>query len=317
MRPSSSDNHPMQLLSCKLDSIVNLMQGDFVYLEYPVYGNVGDLLIWQGANALFKRHGLKPLGQYSKENVGAGARRVIEKAGTLCFQGGGNFGDLWPSHQNFREEIIAANPHKRIVLFPQSVHFESAEALKVSCGKLKRHPDLHIFLRDKQSLAVLQEQGLANLHLCPDAAHALWGVISAQPPVEINPLYLLRRDKEGSLSVCLPEASLSLWDWGDLLDGTMKAAFWVGERIVWRDGRHGNCLPADSVWDYVAKRLIKRAVGLLAPRETIVTDRLHALILSTLLERKVIVHDNSYGKLSNYVDCWLDGFPNVSMASRA
>ena len=56
------DDHLMARLSQKLDVILKLIKGDFVYLDYPVYGNVGDLMIWAGTCALFERHRRKPLG---------------------------------------------------------------------------------------------------------------------------------------------------------------------------------------------------------------------------------------------------------------
>ena len=304
------DDHLMARLSQKLDVILKLIKGDFVYLDYPVYGNVGDLMIWAGTCALFERHRRKPLGQYSRQNIGKGARKNLEKCQTICFGGGGNFGDLWPDHQKLREEVIAAYPNKRIIVFPQSVHFGSKDVLQKSCEIMKRHPDLHIFVRDRNSLAILQEQGIPNLHLCLDMAHALWGFLRAPKATQEAPLYLLRRDKEEGHLPASARRSNSI-DWDNLFEGPTAVAFEFGRHVIWRDAVCGNALPASAVWAFVSRMIIRRAVSLFAPHSTIVTNRLHGVILAALLGRKVIAYDNSYGKISSYIDCWLRDIPNV------
>jgi len=37
------------------------------------------------------------------------------------------------------------------------------------------------------------------------------------------------------------------------------------------------------------------------------------MILAALLERKAIVFDNSYGKVSSYADLWLKDMPGISL----
>ena len=52
-------------------------------------------------------------------------------------------------------------------------------------------------------------------------------------------------------------------------------------------------------------QLIQRAVQHFLKYNAVDTDRLHGLILAQLLNRSVIMRDNSYNKLSNYVETWL------------
>lgn len=306
----------MGKLSSLLDEKATLIQGPVVLLDYPAHINVGDMLIWQGEQVFLGRNGIRIMGQYSFHNIGRRARSQLEKCGTICLQGGGNFGDLWGWHHELREEIIAAYPHKRIVIFPQSIHFEDEAALSRSCEILKQHKDLHIMVRDKKSLGLLQERGVANLILTPDMAHALWGQLSAPPPTHSEPRYLLRDDYEkGALPASLNETKAKPVDWQDLQKGMMKTVFDLGIRFIWRDMRYNNILPAASVWNMVAKMLIRRAVGLIAPYETVVTNRLHAVILSGMLKRQVVAYDNSYGKLSSYISIWLHDCPNIVFQS--
>ena len=56
----------------------------------------------------------------------ARAAPAAAAGGTILLHGGGNFGDLWPIYQRFREHVIAAFPDHRIVQLPQTVHFRDA-----------------------------------------------------------------------------------------------------------------------------------------------------------------------------------------------
>jgi pyruvyl transferase EpsO len=292
-------------LSSQIDICLSLLNGDIVYLDYPVYCNIGDLLIWMGTKEFLKRNQISPIAWYSVNNTVKRTHNLIERCDVICFQGGGNLGDLWPRHQKLREKIIQQYPLKRIVVLPQSVHFTDVQQLNEACSVFRTHPDLHIFVRDRNSLSLLQDRDVRNVKLCPDMAHALWGRLSATPPTKPDPLYLLRRDKEAAhLPGNLDAAEAT--DWEDLLTGWTKRAYELGVRVNEADGGKGNnFLPAAALWNVVSLMLVNRAVALFAPYNTIVTNRLHAVILAALLGRKSVVYDNSYGKLSSYLDCWM------------
>ena len=308
---SISTNTIMDELSEKLDICLPVIQGNFVYLDYPVHWNVGDLLIWLGAKKFLKRNKKKPLSWHSIKNIGPRARANISKSDTIIFHGGGNLGDLWPEYQKLREKIIQEYPDKRIVIFPQSVHFDDPGKIAKTCAIFKSHPNLHIFLRDRHSFSILDEQKVPNLKLCPDMAHALWGELKSPSATTADPLYLLRRDKEVGGS--LPELEkVQPADWQDLLTGFTNRFYKLGLRIDEADGGKGrNLLPAASLWDAVSHHMVRKAVNLFAPHQTIVTNRLHGMILAALLKKKIVVYDNSYGKLSSYLDCWLSDMPDI------
>lgn len=302
----------MSFLSSALDICAPLLREPLIYIDYPVHGNVGDLLIWMGAIEFLKRHKKIPIARYSIDNFRGRARNRLENCSTLCFHGGGNFGDLWPHHQKLREEIIQSFLHKRIVIFPQSVHFQEIKELDRVCKIIREHPDLHIFLRDKNSFSLLYDRGVPNCVLCPDMAHSLWGKLVAPAMDSIpSPLYVLRRDKETSwLPEYIRAHQAESVDWDVVLTGLTRRVFQIGTRIHSLDGRIGNLLPAYSIWLAVSRLLIRRAVKLFARYDTVITNRLHAMILSALLDRKAVVYDNCYGKISSYYDLWMSTAPN-------
>jgi pyruvyl transferase EpsO len=296
----------MLRLSSLLDEHAELVQGRVVLLDYPVHSNIGDLLIWKGEQVFLRRHKKALIGQYSIGNLGRKAKRTLKRCQTICLHGGGNFGDLWPWHQTFRENVISRYQDKRIIIFPQTVFYENAEGLTGACNLLKRHDDLHIMLRDEKSYSLLFNCGVPNLRLCPDMAHALWGRYSAPDQASDSLLYVLRDDKEqGYLPDNIKAVAGAAVDWNDLLKGQTAAIFNIGKRAVLMDGRYRNVFPACALWNIVADRLIRRAIMLLAPHRIIITNRLHAVILSALIGRQVVAYDNSYGKLASYAKCWL------------
>ncbi|TIM05052.1 hypothetical protein [Mesorhizobium sp.] len=67
--------------------------------------------------------------------------------------------------------------------------------------------------------------------------------------------------------------------------------------------------------DWVTSAKVASAVSLLRPARTLITDRLHAFILSTQLERNVLVLDNRTGKVFAYIEAWREHFPNVRKAA--
>lgn len=309
-------NSRMRHLSARLNQHAALVQGSAVLLDYPVHGNVGDLLIWKGEQAFLKRNKKKLAAQYSIKNIGRGAMRRIAQCDTICLHGGGNFGDLWPIHQRLRENLIARYEDKRIIIFPQSVFYADPKELDRACHHLKRHPDLHILLRDEISLQLLEQRGVPNLRLCPDMAHALWGRWCSRSPTTDNAerLFVLRRDKErGALPEWLAGMEASSTDWGDLRQGRAETWFRNGIKIINMDKKCGNALPACTVWNLVADVLIGRAIKLIAAHDTVVTNRLHAVIGSALVGRHVVAYDNSYGKVSAYMDCWLSGLDEIQI----
>ncbi|MGV2516733.1 UNVERIFIED_CONTAM: pyruvyl transferase, partial [Bacillus subtilis] len=59
-------------------------------------------------------------------------------------QGGGNFGDLYPYYQGFREKIFHTYPNHKIVILPQAIYFQNEDNLKRTAEIFSKHANLHI-----------------------------------------------------------------------------------------------------------------------------------------------------------------------------
>lgn len=62
-----------------------------------------------------------------------------------------------------------------------------------------------------------------------------------------------------------------------------------------------------SLYNRLATRRLQRGIDILSSGRVVITDRLHAHILCTLLGVKHVVLDNSYNKIGNYRSTWKSG----------
>lgn len=291
----------------KIESIIK-DKGNVAFVEYPIYLNVGDLLIFCGTENFLEERGIKVRARLTitnyKKNVLA---RSIDKNTTILLQGGGNFGDLYPAAQLLREAVVRDFPMNRIVILPQTIHFESPLVEAHSASHFRAHGDLHICARDHDSLARFSSFS-PNVYLMPDMAHSLFGKL----PHSIGgkgTLLLVRKDKEAgehqnALLGSLKDGTVSEpVDWDDVLTArdvfvrkllyrVSKLPFPCLNAMVWR------------LWYSYASSIVNRCALMFAQRDRVVTSRLHGHILACLTQRSNVVLDNSYGKNSKYIEAW-------------
>lgn len=302
----------MQLLAVKHEVLLPLIGNNPVhYLDVPFYGNVGDLLIMQGTLAFFKKHNIHVTEQAMYFNY---SPNLANDKDVIVFQGGGNFGDIYGPFQAFRERVISALPNNRIIILPQSIHFEDEHKLAQCCDLFSRHQDLHICVRDIESEQIAKRM-TRNVYLLPDMAHQLWPIKpSVTPSKEL--LYLSRRDQEAKNNSHL---NLRTFDWADLV-GQRWTFFLsqIAERSIYHLHRFGLNRPfvntQAELWQWQASKFIDKAVQLFADHRQVKSDRLHAHILSCLMSMPNEILDNSYGKNSRYIKQWTIQSPLVTLS---
>lgn len=293
----------------------------FVYVDMPVYGNIGDLLIMQGTFRFFEKNKLKPR---IVAPIFAFDVDWIQPDEVVVFQGGGNFGDLYAGMQPLREKTVKEKPHNRIIILPQTIHFSSDEAMAKSIAIFQQHNDVHICVRDEKSYA-LAKQFTKNAYLVPDMAHHLFPIKSI--PAQAKTTLLLSRtddEKAGNENVTEGKTSdgkahrhgndqnlvstyTTITDWPELVGNRDKIfrLYYLAMRLFYRTGFGilGNRIFA-KLWPRYANTLIEDATRLFGRHEYIVTDRLHGHILACLMSKPHTVLDNSYGKNSGYSKVW-------------
>lgn len=225
-----------------------------------------------------------------------------KKKDIIVFQGGGNFGDLYYGPQQIRLKAIKELKNNKIIILPQTIHFESKKIYMDCCDIMSKHGDLHICVRDAMSFELASKM-TRNVYLMPDMAHQLW-------PININSvsknklLKLIRKDKESNLVDCDHNSSM---DWSDILMG--KEKFFKDIHMIMRVL---HLLKIDrpiinielNTWVWYAQKVISTAYELFSKYEMVITDRLHGHILSCLMSIPNTVIDNSYGKNILYSNEW-------------
>lgn len=292
---------------------------------FPDHRNVGDAAIWWGTTSLLRslgvmvRYGCDPW-SYDPDGLA-----TAHPQGPILLLGGGNFGDVYDAEQGLRTRILRDFPDRPIIQLPQSIWFRSPAARDAQAAQLAACRDVTLLLRDTQSLAYARTHFPARSLACPDAALAL--DLSAVPRTADLPVVALwRRDIEHDQPLpSLPAGSIAA-DWEDDADdhplrswaeqasrtevGRLSAADVrcpVLRRAAWRF--------APALWDDLARERTLRGCRLLARGRAVITNRLHAHLLCTLLRIPHVVCDTINGKLSAYRDTWLAHDPIVRFAA--
>jgi pyruvyl transferase EpsO len=160
----------MNTLKKHHDRIADLLQDKKIaFIDIPVYFNVGDLLIYKGTEAFIEKHKLNVIYRSCVKTTNF---KQLQKADIILFQGGGNFGDLYPNHQQLREKVVAHFKHKRLVCLPQTIHFNSTTLSDESAAIFRQHNDYHFFVRDNNSFNT-DKSFTDNVYMMPDMAHSL------------------------------------------------------------------------------------------------------------------------------------------------
>lgn len=290
-------------------------------LDHPDHPNVGDSAIWLGERELLRRRNARIAYTCSIKTFDEGALRRAMPRGVVLIHGGGNFGTLWPHHQALRETALARLRDYPIVQLPQSIRYEDEVALKRTAALIARHPAFTLCVRDHASFRIATRQLHAKTVLCPDTALLLEGKLERRAP-DVDCLVLARTDKERAFEdiervFAASGLSVAAVDWLEepyTRLHSLRDRFKRASRQAW-SGSALFQLAMLQVWDRLAWQRTKRGCDLLSRGRIVVTDRLHAHILSTLLGIPNIVLDNSYGKLSSFIAAWTADDPRCHQAA--
>jgi len=303
-----------------LDALVEARQ-PCALLDHPDHPNVGDSAIWLGERVYLRQRKARVVYSCCVHTFNETALRRAMPRGTVLIHGGGNFGTLWPRHQQLRERVLQQLRDYRVIQLPQTIRYEDDAARSHTASLIKEHPDFHLLTRDVSSLAMATNDLGAKAALCPDSALLLAGRLERNAPV-VDCLVLARTDKERAFAE-LGETFLS----GDF---SVETADWLDEPVgrlhrVRDRFKYATRRPLSSsrlfqyallaIWDRLANERTQRGCRLLSRGRIVITDRLHAHILCTLLGIPHVVLDNNYGKLSGFIDAWTRNNPLCHMAT--
>ncbi|HBX8159423.1 polysaccharide pyruvyl transferase family protein [Klebsiella pneumoniae] len=299
-------------LKNKLNEILPFIKdkNEVIFLDYPVYLNVGDLLIYHGTENFFKENNInvklrRSNARYSVKEI----EKYLTPNTVILMQGGGNFGDLYPEFQKFRQDVVSSFPDTRIIILPQTAFFENEHELDKSVKAFGAHKDLIIFSRDTRSLSIFKKF-TSQTFLMPDMAHSLWGTLPKSQKSK-GTLYLIRNDKEiNKVQRRLLEHKKGddkYVDWEDILTSKDLLMRKLCRKL---DGIGGvtnlSVLKniSNVIWYNYTYKMVQRYALYFTSHEKVVTSRMHGHIFSCLLSLPNDVIDNAYGKNSGYFKEW-------------
>lgn len=307
-------NHLREKIQKELTPIVD---NDYVYLDLPYHHNIGDTLIWEGTREFLKTVPYKCLYYASKDSF---RYRKLPKNVIILLHGGGNFGDLYRLHSEFRKKIIKLYPDNKVVLLPQTVFYEDMSLLQSDVDFYAAHPNVTICAREQVSFNFLTENFKNQVLLLPDMAFYLdlkkYKVFEDENRV----LYLKRTDKElvNANMVKIP-ANSEQHDWptyeNHYGEFDMVERFTHLLRIIFKIcGLRDRILARLEDWKrnwYYRRKYVQMGVSFLSPYHTIYTTRLHVLILGVLLAKKIYLINNTSGKVVNFYNTWLNELDSI------
>ncbi len=298
-------------LSCIIiDKLTPLITGDYVFLELPYYTNIGDTLIWQGTEDFLKTIPHKCLYRCSFDTF---EYKQLDSDVVILLQGGGNFGDLYPRHNAFRNKIIELYPNNRIIILPQTVYYRGSRMLANDPIIMRQHKDLYICARDQYSYDFLKRYRFGRqVLLVPDMAFCI--DFSKQQdailPQTERVLLFKRIDKEKvDTSNIVPEQYKNLFDMQDWVGYETDTEEFSKLKNFIKEKRYAEA-DVYAINTYLPTR-VKEGIQMISPYKIIYSNRLHGSILSILLGKEVTIIDNSYGKNAQFYDTWLTGVPTI------
>ena len=297
-----------------LKSLVSNVQ-EVPILDFPDIKNVGDSAIWLGEVAYLKKfHNVKPGYVSTINGYDPKALKRMHPEGDVFFHGGGNFGDIWYGHQLFRDQVLKDFKGRRVIQFPQSIHFESAQKLEQAKRVIGEHGEFVLLVRDLVSERFAKKYFDCQVMLCPDMAFSI-GAVSELASVQYPVLAMLREDKEVNSDLVgadSPLGNIPSEDWITEDSKLVKRAKLRAAFSELSSLNYNRCNAA--ALHAAAKNRFVRGITQICRGRTIITDRLHVHICSLLLGKKHAVLDNSYRKIGNFISAF---YPDCEIVFRA
>lgn len=307
-----------QLRDITVARLQPMIDNDYVLLDLPYHSNVGDVLIWQGELDFLSNLPYKCLNQ--KAHYTDDFADIPQNA-ILLMHGGGNFGDIWRVHQEYRLQIIRRYPRHKIIILPQSVHYQSVDLMKQDAAAFAFHANITICARDNYSYDLLSQHFTNNVILVPDMAFSIHPFRFKNYRSKSCSILVKRGDLESKNMLLNFEISepLETSDWPVM--GASSPLVYILDKLYLASCRLKRFSLSKGInWiiDFYAyhiyrKYIIRSGMIFLSPYSKVYSTRLHAAILSIHYGKEVVFIDNSYGKNSRFYDTWLQDLSTIEM----
>jgi len=281
------------LVTARLDHLFDGVT-EIVLADMPDHPNVGDSAIAMGEFAYFRSSRIMVK---SASAIGTVPSSTTTSQSAVALHGGGNIGGLYGHHESHRKWLAThLRDDSLLIQLPQSISFLNSKAQQDFLATVGARRNMRIAVRDNHSFEALTDS-TATVSLSPDAFHA-YGQVDSESPKE-KFVVLARTDAESATS-----------------GSEIKSLDWPEDKLLLRQStrvrKHSGRIPGLSKvvnpsprgWEKISELRFRRGVSLLSRGETVVTDRLHGMLIGLQMGRKVVAIDNANQKLTRYAETW-------------
>lgn len=301
-------------------TLTPLINNDYILLDLPYYSNIGDTLIWEGTKEYLETLPYKCLYYASKDSF---VYRKLPKNVVILLQGGGNFGDLYRLHSEFRKKIIELYPDNKVIILPQTAFYEDRQKLIIDAEFYSQHKNVTICAREQYTYDLLKKHFKNEILLMPDMAFFINLKRYKLGKETGKVLYLKRIDKEFSKNdekIEIPK-NAEIHDWPTYeysfhKEKIVETLYCKFRRLLSILRFPNRIIAKLNDWkrNYFYRRFyVQLGIDFLSPYSLIFTTRLHVMILSVLLHKKLHLINNTSGKVINFYNTWLTDIDDIEV----
>lgn len=210
-------------------------------------------------------------------------KSIISPDDTILLHGGGNFGDLYRYHTKMRNFVISTFPNNRIVILPQSINYRNKTLAMLDNLVYSNATDLTIMARnfDSFNTSINLFPDVKTVFI-PDAAFMIGDVKPLKPPV-VDILVIRRIDNE---------RRFDLDSWEGLIRKNVgnKYTFLVRDWTDYEDVKY-------KTLKQLASRRLDLTNKIISQGRVIISDRLHASVMSVLMGKPHVIINEKYKKV--------------------
>ena len=249
-------------------------------LGTPVHENIGDAAIAYAElkylkNILPKDNNIIEVDQNHMIKYLAVLKKVIRSDTRLILHGGGNMGDEWIKEEEERRKVIKAFANNKMIIFPQTIHYQDKENLLESAKFYAKFKNLTIVAREKKSFEILKKHYKNEIILTPDI------VLSLKSYNYINDiekrkgcLLCYRNDNEAAMPAQTKRVIENI-----LRKKEIKYSY-------------TDMISQNQILAEVRKSVIVNKLKEFAGAQLVITDRLHGMVFCYLTNTPCIVFSN-------------------------
>lgn len=262
----------------------------------PVHGNYGDHIIgcaeYDFVKKYFPELNIIELSMAYCNSHREKMKTIIQPNDIILISGGGWMGDLYKHDEDFIRYYLKNYRDNKIIIFPQTIFYEKVDDYCERGIQLYRdYKHVMIMCRDQRSYEFCVRNGVKSVLLYPDMSLFYYG--------NIQTYFQVQASKGKGVGICLRHDK----------EGVVSSEFFEN---IKRFAREYNYLyeefttdPSKYVKQKNKRKELQHFLNKISQYDVVITDRLHAMVMATLVGDNCYFVDNKTKKVSG-VYWWIN-----------